>query len=197
MISVRLRELSCMGATAFRARSGTSSSRRHASPARRSDASRRFDHVNAAWRAVPDSCRKRIERKARASRAVDLLARLGSFKEIDSRPFAHDHEPIPTRPSPHVRERCERVRHTRLLGLCATRFGPSRVRRANETGFGSYRVPRNAPRQVLRAAEVIHTVDKPHRVITGAKASRTLPSDGSTFHCAGGAEPGTPKEVNL
>jgi hypothetical protein len=43
---------------------------------------------------------------------------------------------IPTRPAPHVRERPQRDRHSRRLGPCATRSGPSRVRRANEIGFG-------------------------------------------------------------
>jgi hypothetical protein len=40
---------------------------------------------------------------------------------------------IPTLPSPHVRGRRERARHTRTPGSCTTGSGPSRGRRANET----------------------------------------------------------------
>jgi hypothetical protein len=51
---------------------------------------------------------------------------------------------IPSRPRPHVRGRREPGRHTRQPDPSATRSGPSRGRRANETGSARDRVPQCA-----------------------------------------------------
>jgi hypothetical protein len=66
---------------------------------------------------------------------------------------------IPSRPRPHVGGPRERDRHTRTPGLRPTRFGPSRVRRANETSSArpAFRGTRRG--RFCERPEVIHTLE--------------------------------------